>query len=286
MYGRGMTLVTWAGWRAAESVGVAGGATPARASRPRSGGTARARWAKGRDAATCPYNWRMFRRFATLVAVVLLLAAPLEAQTRKRVPAKKAPVKKAVVKPPAKKIDPAEVTCPAQLGTGVASKALFCDVLTSRTAPEGVRIAIPPHKGETTLIFDLHNRHTYSEQLVKSGRGFADYTATIIVASMDGYVLGRGVVTSQFRTVKDLLDRVSGGAAGGVKAVAPIGAETIVVPLAADVTEVSLVGEKLTVRTLDGVENYASPGRPIAVVSNVQIEYVPGPPPKTPAPKR
>ena len=150
-----------------------------------------------------------------------------------------------------------------------------------------VRIAIPPHKGETTLIFDLHNRHTYSEQLVKSGRGFADYTSTIIIASMDGYVLGRGVVNSQFRTARDLLDRVSGGVAtGGVKAVAPIGSETIVVPLAADVNEVSLVGEKLTVRTLDGVENYASPGRPIAVVSNVQIEYVPGPPPKAAPAKR
>ena len=237
--------------------------------------------------ATCPYNCGMFRRFATLLAVALLLTAPLDAQTRKRPATRKAPVKKAAAKPPAKKIDPAVVTCPAQLGTGVTSKALFCDVLTSRTAPEGVRIAIPPHKGETTLIFDLHNRHTYSEQLVKSGRGFADYTSTIIIASMDGYVLGRGVVNSQFRTARDLLDRVSGGVAtGGVKAVAPIGSETIVVPLAADVNEVSLVGEKLTVRTLDGVENYASPGRPIAVVSNVQIEYVPGPPPKAAPAKR
>jgi len=226
----------------------------------------------------------MLRRVLTLLAVALMFVASADAQTRKRTtPARKAPAKKAAPKKPVaptKKIEPAVVTCPAQLGMGVGSKLEFCDVLTSRTAPEGVRIAIPPHKGEATLLFDLHNRHTYSEQLVKAGRGFADYTATIIVASMDGYVLGRGVVNSQFRTVKDLLDRVSGGAAtGGVKAVAPIGS------VGADVTEVSLVGEKLTVRTLDGVENYTSPGRPIAVVSNVQVEYVPGPAPKAPAAK-
>lgn len=232
----------------------------------------------------------MLRRVLTLLAVALMFVASADAQTRKRTtPARKAPAKKAAPKKPVaptKKIEPAVVTCPAQLGMGVGSKLEFCDVLTSRTAPEGVRIAIPPHKGEATLLFDLHNRHTYSEQLVKAGRGFADYTATIIVASMDGYVLGRGVVNSQFRTVKDLLDRVSGGAAtGGVKAVAPIGSETIIIPVGADVTEVSLVGEKLTVRTLDGVENYTSPGRPIAVVSNVQVEYVPGPAPKAPAAK-
>ncbi len=230
----------------------------------------------------------MFRRFATFVAVMLLLTASFDAQTRKRTTTKKAPAKKTATKPAAtkKKLEPAVVACPAQLGAGVASKLQFCDVLTSRNAPDGVRITIPPHKGETTLIFDLHNRHTYSEQLVKSGRAFADYTATIIVASMDGFVLGRGVVNSQFRTAKDLLDRISGGSAtGGVKAVAPIGSETIVLTLAPEVTEVSLVGEKLTVKTLDGIENYASPGRPIAVVSNVQIEYVPGPAPKAPAKK-
>ena len=236
-----------------------------------------------------PYNCRMFRRFATLAAVLLLLTASFDAQTRKRPTTKKAPAKKTATKPAAakKKLEPAVIACPAQLGTGVASKLQFCDVLTSRNAPDGVRITIPPHKGETTLIFDLHNRHTYSEQLVKSGRAFSDYTATIIIASMDGFVLGRGVVASQFRTAKDLLDRVTGGAGtGGVKAVAPIGSETIVLPLAAEITEVSLVGEKLTVRTLDGVENYASPGRPVAVVSNVQIEYVPGPPPKATPAKR
>jgi hypothetical protein len=40
---------------------------------------------------------------------------------------------------------------------------------------------------------------------------------------------------------------------------------------------------KVTVERLDGTATYSSPGRPVAVVSNVQIEYTPAPPPK-PAP--
>jgi hypothetical protein len=47
--------------------------------------------------------------------------------------------------------------------------------------------------------------------------------------------------------------------------------------------EISLLGEKVTVDTVDGSASYSSPGRPIAVVSNVTIEYRPAPPPK-PAP--
>ena len=47
--------------------------------------------------------------------------------------------------------------------------------------------------------------------------------------------------------------------------------------------QVSILGEKLTVERLDGTATYTSPGRPIAVISNVMIEYQPAPPPK-PAP--
>jgi len=52
---------------------------------------------------------------------------------------------------------------------------------------------------------------------------------------------------------------------------------------------VSILGEKLTVERLDGTATYSSPGRPIAVISNVMIEYRPLPPapaPKTPARKK
>jgi hypothetical protein len=67
-----------------------------------------------------------------------------------------------------------------------------------------------------------------------------------------------------------------------VKAVAPTGSEpiTIVIPEGED--EVSLLGEKLTVERVDGSATYTQAGRPIAVISNVALEYKPGPPPKKP----
>ncbi len=49
--------------------------------------------------------------------------------------------------------------------------------------------------------------------------------------------------------------------------------------LPAGVTEVSLLGEKLTIERLDGTEVVTAPGRPIAVVSQVQVEYRPPPHP-------
>ena len=39
--------------------------------------------------------------------------------------------------------------------------------------------------------------------------------------------------------------------------------------------EVSLLGEKLTIERIDGTEVVTAPGRPIAVVSQVQVEYRP-----------
>jgi len=59
----------------------------------------------------------MFRRFATLLAVALLLTAPLDAQTRKRPATRKAPVKKAAAKPAAKK------SAKAEAGPGAAASA-------------------------------------------------------------------------------------------------------------------------------------------------------------------
>ena len=56
---------------------------------------------------------------------------------------------------------------------------------------------------------------------------------------------------------------------------------------AADVAEqVSMLGEKLAVMRPDGNDTFTSPGRPIASVSNVMIEYRPGPPPAKKAPAK
>jgi hypothetical protein len=99
---------------------------------------------------------------------------------------------------------------------------------------------------------------------------------------MDNTLVERAVVQSEFRTEKDLFDRISGGAGpGGVKAVAPSGDEMITMELPADANgQVSILGEKLAVMRVDGVDNFSSPGRPIASISNVMIEFRPGPPPK------
>jgi hypothetical protein len=173
-------------------------------------------------------------------------------------------------------VEPADVRCPEQLGTGQKTKASFCFVLAGRDPAEGVVVSIPPHK-EATLTFDLHNRHTYSEEEIKAGRGFARYTAVIGVLSMTGTLLGRGAVQTEFRTARDLYDRILGGAGpGGTKAVAPLGVEHISIPVPAGVDQVSLLGEVLEGTTSAGRE-VATPGRPVAIVSNVQVEYLPGP---------
>ncbi len=149
-------------------------------------------------------------------------------------------------------------------------------MLAGRDPAEGVLVTIPSHTGPATLLFDLHNRHTYSEEDVAAGRGFSAYTAVIGVLTMNGELLGRGAVRSEFRKASDLFERIGGGAGpGGVKAVAPIGHETVSIQIPAAVTQVSLLGEVLEALTAIGREA-ASPGRPVAIVSNVRVEYRPG----------
>lgn len=179
--------------------------------------------------------------------------------------------------PAAVKTEPAKVTCREQLGTGVRTKASYCFVLAGRDPAEGVLVSIPPHSGTATLTFHVHNRHTYSEEQMRAGEGYARYTSVIGVLTMDGTLLGRGAVQSEFRSEKDLFERVSGGAGpGGAKAVAPIGDEAISVTIPAGVTEVSLLGELLDATTAAGREA-AAPGRPVAIVSNLRVEYRPAP---------
>ena len=224
------------------------------------------------------------RAFLLLAAVLLACLSAAEAQAKpaaQKPPAsttaKPTGAKPAASKPKTVKAA-AETTCPSVLGAGVSTGLRFCDVTISRNPGDGIIVRIPPHRGIATLSFDLHNRHTYSADLVKAGRGYAAYTATMGVLTMDGTLLARGVVRSEFRTARDLVDRVGGGAgAGGVKAVAPTGTEPIVIEVPEQVTEVSLLGEKLSVVRYEGAESFSASGRPIAVVSNIQVEYTPAP---------
>ena len=179
--------------------------------------------------------------------------------------------------------------CPTPLGVGVTTRLAFCDVMTEQDPAAGVVITLPPHKGPVALTFNLHNRHTYSDEQVKANRAYARYTATIGVMTMDNTLISRAVVQNEFRNANDLIDRVGGGAGpGGVKAVAPTGSETISVMIPEGEDQVSILGEKLTQERLvdGGPTSYTSPGRPIAVISNVMIEYRPAPPPKPAPPAR
>jgi hypothetical protein len=211
-------------------------------------------------------------------AIVIVLCAALSGASvhaqRRRAPAARKPAAAAAMK-----TAPAQVKCAESLGTGVRTHASFCFVLAGRDPAEGVIVTIPAHTGPATLTFSLHNRHTYSEEEMRAGRGFARYTAVIGVLTMNGELLGRGAVQSEFRTAKDLYDRVSGGAGpGGVKAVAPIGNEQVTITIPQGVDEVSLLGEVLDSTTAAGRE-VAAPGRPVALVSNVEVEYRPAPAP-------
>jgi hypothetical protein len=219
------------------------------------------------------------RRALLLLLLCHVVIAPesLSAQTQKG----RASTRKPAPAPkPVPKTEPAQVTCPEQLGVGLRTKASFCFVLAGRDPAEGVVIAVPPHS-TATLTFDLHNRHTYSEEEIRAGRGYAKYTAVIGVLSFAGELLGRGAVQTEFRNVKDLYDRITGGAGpGGIKAVAPLGSERVSIAIPANVDRVSLLGEVLEATTAAGRE-VATPGRPVAIVSNVQITYVPAPPKRT-----
>ena len=221
------------------------------------------------------------RLVLALLCATLAATPAVDAQTRKTPPKKAAPVRKAPAAAPLARMQ-AAWTCASELGMGVSTQRRFCDVLTGNDPTDGVLVTIPPHRGPVTMSFELHNRHTYSAELVKLKQAYRKYTATVGVLTMDNTLIERAVVQSEFRTEKDLFDRISGGAGpGGVKAVAPSGDEFIVIELPEDVGEqVSVLGEKLSVMRPDGVDNFNSAGRPIATISNVMLEYRPGPPPK------
>jgi hypothetical protein len=211
--------------------------------------------------------------------VLLLVLALVAPQTR-------APARRPTPPPALKKAAP-EMTCPSPLGVGVMTKESYCDVMSGRDPQAGILIKLPPHRGPVTLSFDLHNRHTYSEEQTRANRAFARYTATIGVLTMDNTLISRAVVQNEFRRASDLVERIAGGAGpGGVKAVAPTGSESITITIPEAEEAVSILGEKLTVERIDGPATYSSPGRPIAVVNNVTIEYKPGPPPKPPRKKK
>ncbi len=194
-------------------------------------------------------------RWLVTVGAALSVAVALDAQSRR--------------------IEQAVVRCPSELGMGIETGRIYCDVVVGDEVAEGVIVEIPAHRGAATVTFTLHGRHTYSQDEMTRGRGYARYLAETVVATSEE-VLSRPVVLAEFRNVDDLVDRIAGGAGpGGAKAVAPVGSEGIVVTVPESVAEISIVGIALEVQRVDGRETVASPGRPIALISNVQVEYRP-----------
>src|SRR5688572_20350925 len=105
-----------------------------------------------------------------LIAIVVVLAmVAIDAQTKPpaRGTRKPAPATRKTTS------TPAELTCPSPLGAGITTKRSYCDVLTGRDPKMGVIIKLPQRRGLLTLRFNLHNRHTYSEEEVKMKRAFA-----------------------------------------------------------------------------------------------------------------
>jgi hypothetical protein len=203
-------------------------------------------------------------------------------------PAPRAPARRApTAKPLPLVTEPALFECPMALGQGARADITYCDVSIGREPSAGIVINFPPHQGPVILSFDLHNRHTYSEEQIKTNRAYHRYTATIGVLALDNTLLSRFFVQNEFRTAADLVDRIRGGSGpGGLKAVAPTGSEHIVLEVEESEMGVSILGEKLAVVRVDATDNFSAPGRPIAVISNVMLEYRPLPAKPAPARRR
>ena len=212
----------------------------------------------------------MSKALRALAGVVcLLLATPLFAQQRRA-------TRRAPARPALPVTEPAVFQCPSPLGAGASSQQPFCDVVAGRDPADGIVINLPPHTGDVTMTFDLHNRHTYSEELVKAGKAYRKYTSTVGVLTADNTLLARAVVQNEFRAAADIVERITGGAGpGGLKAVAPTGVEAVTVVIPASEETVSILGEKLSVISPERTDTFLAPGRPVAIVSNVRLTYSP-----------
>lgn len=166
-------------------------------------------------------------------------------------------------------------TCAAELGVGAASKRRFCDVIVTSKAAESVAMTIPARTGTATLQFDLHNRFDVPAGAVDPQQAFVRQTAVVSVIRSTGELIERAAVRREYRTVTDLFDRIMAGRSAAVRAVGPGQPEPVRVTIPAGVTGIGVVGSLLEVATLDQRNSFDTPGRAIAIVSALRIEYTP-----------
>lgn len=168
-----------------------------------------------------------------------------------------------------------DVKCAADLGAGVKTKRQFCDVVIASTGDDSVTMPIPPHTGPATLLFDLHNRFLVPIVTLDPSLAFTRHLAVVAVIRPTGETIEQAAVMREFRTTEDLFDSIGGGGRpGGIKAVAPSDPEAVRVTIPAGVNAIGIVGVRLdvTTRTISK-DTYDTPGRAIAIVSNLRIQY-------------
>ena len=170
----------------------------------------------------------------------------------------------------------ANAACASDLGTGVKTKRRFCDVVIASTARESVSVSIPPHAGAAALMFDLHNRFTVPPAGADAAQAFTSHTAVVAIITSTGELIERAAASRVYRTVSDLFDRIGPAARGSApKIVAPGQAQAIRVEIPAGVSAVGIVGTRLEEWRATGRGAFDNPNKPIAMVSNLRIEYVP-----------
>src|SRR5262245_57469944 len=162
------------------------------------------------------------RTAAILIIAALAVQPLLSAQAQPRPPAP-APARRAPAPAPLRTEAPM-LNCPAVLGQGAKSARMYCDVLIERDPAAGITIPFPPHTGDVTLTFTLHNRHTYSEDEIKNKRAFHRYKASVGVMEMDTTLFTGAVVQNEVRSPADRVQLIYGGSGlGGLNAVSPTG---------------------------------------------------------------
>lgn len=165
-----------------------------------------------------------------------------------------------------------ESQCPSDLGKGVKSKRNFCDIVASTEPAKGVAMRIPPHTGASKLRFDLHNRFAVAGKTLPFARASA---LVAILNANSGAVIDRAAVVGELHTELDLFDRIIGTGPGGTKTIAPGRAEPVTITIPAAVSSIAIVGIRVDLTTKAGSEVFSSPGRPVAIVSNLRLEYTP-----------
>lgn len=204
-------------------------------------------------------------RVAAATVLIVTVLVPLSAQPN---------VHSAVPRAAATKVS-TSATCAEDLGSGVKSGHEFCDVIISATPTGSVVMKIPSHRGTATLRFDLHNRFTILSATNDPSQAYVRHTAVVAVVRPSGTVIARAAVEREFRTEQDVFDRIAGTGPGGLKAVAPGEPEAVRVTIPAGLNSIGIVGVKLSILTRTVRATFTTPGRPIAIASNLRIEYTP-----------